>query len=480
MFFTNGEDGATGAQLAMLRAAVEQARTAMVFTDPHRDDNPIVFMNPAFEALTGYPEEEVLGRNCRFLQGPDTDPAEVRRIASAIAERRLDHFELLNYRRDGTQFWNALHVGPVFDEEGRLVHFFGSQWDVTEKVEAVRALRGQARLADERLQAAIDEVRRLRVGLDEAREAVVITEHDPIDEPGPRIVYASRGFERITGYRPEEVIGRSPRFLQGPDTDRAAIDEVRRHLETDEPLQSRTLNYRRDGTPFWLEWSITPIHDEAGRPTHWLSVQRDVTDEVEVEEQRRLLFGELDHRMRNLFSLVLGVAGARPEEGQSLEGFQAALVARLRALVAAHGLVFTESREGGGEHRDGARMDELAAAVLRPMGDEERIRLEGPRACLGSHQALNAALLLHELGTNALKHGALSVPDGGVDLRWRVEEGELRLDWTEAGGPIAHEPDRRGFGSRLIRTMVEASSRTDAGVEYPPEGLRCRVGLPAE
>ena len=463
-------------EAAVLRAAIAQTPTAMVVTDPRREDNPIVGINAAFSELTGYSEAEALGRNCRFLQGPGTDRAEVARIAEALAERRTARFEVLNYRRDGTPFWNAVHVSPVHDEGGELIRFLGSQWDVTEKVEALGALEGRTRLTDQRLQAAIDEVRRLKTGLDEAREALVITEAHPIDEPGPRIVYASKGFERMTGYPPAEVIGASPRFLQGPATDRNSLDMVRRHIETGEHLRSRTVNYRRDGSAFHLEWSITPIRDDDGRITHWLSVQRDVSEEVEAEARRRLLTDELDHRARNLFSLVLGMARAPVGEDQSAHDYQAGLVARLRALVEAHGLVFDVSAQNG-TPGEGADLRELAEAVLRPLGDEGRVRLHGPDARLGARQALNAALLLHELGTNAVKHGALGVSGGRVDLRWRRSGREVALDWEESGGPPAPRPERRGFGSQLIGMMVAGSMRDDAAFEHGERGVRCRVGL---
>jgi PAS domain S-box-containing protein len=112
-------------------AALERTREPMVVTDPRLPDNPIVFANPAFLALTGYDADEVLGRNCRFLQGPDTDPAAVALVRDAVAGRREVKVQLLNYRKDGGTFWNELHLSPVFDEAGELVNFFGSQLDVT-------------------------------------------------------------------------------------------------------------------------------------------------------------------------------------------------------------------------------------------------------------------------------------------------------------------------------------------------------------
>ncbi len=121
-------------------AAVETTRMPMTVTDPHQLDNPIVFANRAFLKMTGYGRDEVVGRNCRFLQGPATDRLGVDAIGAAVAEAREFSTEILNYRKDGTSFWNALFVSPVFDRQGRLVYFFGSQLDVSRRREAEESL----------------------------------------------------------------------------------------------------------------------------------------------------------------------------------------------------------------------------------------------------------------------------------------------------------------------------------------------------
>jgi PAS domain S-box-containing protein len=128
-----------------------------VIGDPRLPDCPLVYVNPAFLRMTGYAAEEVLGRNCRFLQGPRTDPAAVARLREAIAACRPITIELLNHRKDGRPFVNELHVGPVFDEAGRLTAFVGIQHDVTERANAVAAMR-RARRAAERANAAKSEL----------------------------------------------------------------------------------------------------------------------------------------------------------------------------------------------------------------------------------------------------------------------------------------------------------------------------------
>jgi PAS domain S-box-containing protein len=113
-------------------AAVRATRMPMIVTDPSQYDNPIVFANNAFLKLTGYTRFEVLGRNCRFLQGPETNPAAIDRIRDAIRQQVDIRVDLLNYRKDGSTFHNALYVGPVRNADGKVVYFFASQLDVSE------------------------------------------------------------------------------------------------------------------------------------------------------------------------------------------------------------------------------------------------------------------------------------------------------------------------------------------------------------
>ncbi|WP_151636110.1 histidine kinase famiy protein [Noviherbaspirillum aerium] len=114
-------------------AAVEMTRMPMLVTDPNQEDNPVVFINRAFLDLTGYTEEQVLGRNCRFLQGPETNRDTVAEIRNALQEQRAVAVDILNYKADGTPFWNALFVGPIFDANGKLLYYFASQLDITRR-----------------------------------------------------------------------------------------------------------------------------------------------------------------------------------------------------------------------------------------------------------------------------------------------------------------------------------------------------------
>ena len=125
-------------------AMVQSSHTPTVLTNPHQPDNPILFANDAFLRLTGYGRDEVLGRNCRFLSGPETDREVSNEVRRAVEAARPVSVRILNYRRDGSRFWNQLHISPIFDEAGILAYFVGYQHDITRQVEAEQALR-QAR-----------------------------------------------------------------------------------------------------------------------------------------------------------------------------------------------------------------------------------------------------------------------------------------------------------------------------------------------
>ncbi len=139
-----GDQGRGGRDIFF--AAVQMSRMPMCLSDPNRPDNPLVFVNRAFEELTGYAEEAFLGQNCRFLQGPRTDQSAVAEIRRAVRARVDASVELYNYRKDGAGFWNALYLSPVFDDQGDLLYFFASQLDVTKRREAEAVVQQSQRM----------------------------------------------------------------------------------------------------------------------------------------------------------------------------------------------------------------------------------------------------------------------------------------------------------------------------------------------
>ena len=172
--------------------------------------------------------------------------------------------------------------GPAGD--GRLLVLT----DVTE-----RELRRQRLRRDRRM---------MLKAINQAQEAVLITEARPMDEPGPRITYVNEAFQKMTGYTREEVLGETPRILQGPETDREVLDSLRDAMEAEEEWSGETINYRKDGTPYIVQWDISPVMGEDGDIERWVSVQRDVTEQRRREDALR--------RQRNLLGQTQKLAGA--------------------------------------------------------------------------------------------------------------------------------------------------------------------------
>ncbi|WP_435168953.1 PAS domain-containing protein [Falsirhodobacter sp. 1013] len=152
-------------------AAVRATRMPMIVTDPAQPDNPIVFANAAFQQLTGYSREELMGQNCRLLQGPETNRDAVARVRAAVTAGEDVSVDVLNYRKDGSTFWNALYISPVRDEDGTIRYFFASQLDITNRIDA------HSRIARQKDQVE-QEVRRRTADLEAALEAKTLLLHE--------------------------------------------------------------------------------------------------------------------------------------------------------------------------------------------------------------------------------------------------------------------------------------------------------------
>ncbi len=191
-----------------------------------------------------------------------------------------------------TDFERTLRKCASSRKSQQFTYLLGGRWYAFNLYPQQRGLSVYARDVTAKKQEE-ERLRLLESVITNTNDAVLITEAEPIQGTGPRILFVNEAFTRMTGYTAAEVIGQTPRLLQGPDTDRKALDKIRAALEKWEPVEVEIINYRKDGSPFWSQFSIVPIADEKGWYTHWISIQRNVTARKEAEVAQKQLNEEL-------------------------------------------------------------------------------------------------------------------------------------------------------------------------------------------
>ena len=223
-----------------------------------------------------------------------------------------------------------------------------------------------------------------------------------------------------------------------------------------------------DGRIMWVRVAGIMMRDEYGGATSVCGVVRDITSRRAVEDQRRTLMAELDHRVKNVLAAVQALATQTARRTTSLEAFMGAFAGRLKAMASANELL-TAARWRG------AAIAHLAAAELGGIAPGQT-RWEGPELFLTPRAANALSLALHELATNALKFGALSAETGRVALNWRsTADGGFELTWTESGGPTVSQPEHLGFGTTLLGQVTGRELNGETAIEYRAAGVRARL-----
>ena len=374
----------------------------------------------------------------------------------------------------GNWRWVRVTGVPVTTEDGQLVEWIGALHDVTDARGAGVAHRfneAQVRQTVAELRAVYDTV---PVGL-----ALV--------DGSLRFLNVNARFAAISGLPTEAHIGRAAHEVMPEGLSRPLEAAQRQVLSTGRPVLDVTCTGQAPGAVqhvrHWLA-SCHPVKDAHGVVTGVSAVLQDVTDRVRAERSREMLVTELNHRVKNTLARVQSIAAqSLRRAGSNPSGFGRDFVGRLQALTRSHDLLT--------EH-DWDRVDlaRVIRAGLTPWLEGGRaIRLAGSgRIQVDAGQVQALVLALHELASNAVKHGALSRPGGEVDVTWSLgEDGVVRLSWQESGGPAVKPPpaDRRGFGLRVLERGVahDLGPGSEVDVQFPEDGvsvtMRFRAGLPA-
>lgn len=275
--------------------------------------------------------------------------------------------------------------------------------------------------------------------------------------------------ERLFGYSAQEMIGRPIAILAAPGRE-AEMPMILQRIRQGERIEHfDTVRRRKDGTLVEISLTVSPVRDASGTIIGASKIARDVSERRAAERQQRLLLAELDHRVKNSLAVVHGIASQSLAPGPERD----ALLGRLQALVSAHGLL------SAGHWRAAS-----LAALIRAELDEHRGRvgLDGPDLALAAKATLTLSLIVHELATNAARHGALSIPSGRVELRWWVAghgaTSSFELSWQERDGPAVRPAGHGGFGRRLLEGGARHDLHADARLSFEPEGVTYRLTAP--
>lgn len=457
-------------------SAVRATRMPMLVTDPQQDDNPIVFVNASFLHLTGYDRAEVMGRNCRFLQGPDTDRTDVQRLRDAIAAREAIEVDLLNYRKDGAPFWNRLLASPVFNEDGDLSYFVASCVDITAEREKLALLEHERRELQEEVNRRNAELiaseERLRFALKAGQMGSW-----SLDIPTQQLT-ASDGCKQNFGRPISEPFSYEDLMNAVHPNDRAKRDEaVSLAIASGSFLDVEYRLITPDGDERWVQVRGQTEYDTDGAPSVMIGISQVITDRKREEEHRALLANELGHRVKNSLAMIQAMVSQTLRRAESISDAEQVLQARIMAMASANDVLVSTSWES-------ADLRDMLEHTLAPFmtGDNSQFDLSGPEAILPPKVANSFALGIHELATNAVKYGALSTEEGRVRIAWDILDETMkpvvRLLWQETGGPPVSKPQRNGFGTRLIERVMVGEAGGSAKIDYQTEGVFLEIKLP--
>lgn len=397
-------------------------------------------------------------------------PPEDYPIARAALRGEVVPPEEMRYLRgDGVETTLLVSAAPVLDADGRRDLCVSTFQDIgRQKVleEALRAAHAQARNQAAGLMALIQNM----------NEGIYI-----IDGRGV-VLHANQAASNLFDIAISDAAGRPvSSFLDGLEMRDGAGREVAhrdwpsQRALAGERFQNRELTVaRRGGEVLFIgSFNGTPIFDAEERLTMAVISVRDVSDRYHADQQRDLLVAELAHRVKNTLATVQTVTRQSLADPAVPAAVRNRLENRIIALAHAHTLL-AESRWAG------ASISQVVALQLAPYGDT--VEASGPSVTLGPRATVSVGMALHELATNAAKHGGLSLPEGRVALRWQSVASTpsmVRLEWEERGGPPVRPPGRRGFGLTLIERSVPYDLEGTVRIEFRPAGLYCEMVIPS-
>ena len=483
------ELGWVSRQQRVLERAIQAAANGVVVSDAQGDDLPIVTVNAAFERMTGYSREEMLGRNCRFLQGDDRDQEAIKEVRSAIQEQRECKVVLRNYRKDGSLFWNELTVSPVHDENETVSHFVGIQADITDR----------KRLADE-----------LNAFFDISLEMLCIAGTDG------RFKRINPAFSQTLGYTNEEFLATSFFDLMHPDDKEVTRGELEK-LAAGHPMVHSVNRFQHcDGSYRWIEWNAmsdpesgllhAAARDVTERREFEVRLQRDVaarTRELRdaqqeiVRNERLAMLGQIAggvaHEIRNPMGIMRNaVYFLQQVDDQNDQEIKQALGEITRGLANSERIVseLFDFARGPTTEASHFSVDEVLKSAL------EMVRIPGTvrvvRTEVSDHLVHADRGQIERLLANLIQNAAQAMPRGGtLTLRCDIKETNVVASISDTGIGIAEDELEKvfeplfskrskgiGLGLPLCRRYAELNGGSIIAESTLGQGSTFRVTLP--
>ncbi|MCU0894833.1 MAG: PAS domain S-box protein, partial [Rhodospirillales bacterium] len=415
----------------------------------HDADGKLEFVNQTYCDYFGLAREDMHTDRWRVLVHPDDAPGYVTEFLACVRDRRPFHAECRVRRADGMWRWTEAWGRLRLDHTGAFLGHLGTSADITERKEAEARLR--------------ESEQRFRGIYENAGTGIAIAGLDG------RFQSCNPAYAAMLGYSEDELRTMVSFELIHPDDREENLVEIRRLLAGEVPSFEILNRYvGKDGAAIWVHKHVSMLRDASGRFTHLIALVTDMTERKRAEEHRQLLVNELNHRVKNTLAVVQAIAQQTFRTAEAPDGLVASFQNRLAALAAAHNLL---SRLNWQQ----ASLEELAReTTAASFVEAARIRMAGPAVVLPPKKAVTLAMALHELCTNAMKYGALSVPAGRVELSWEAVNGErpaIRLLWHESGGPPVVAPEHKGFGSRIIEQALAHEFEGRVDMDFRREGL---------
>jgi PAS domain S-box-containing protein len=438
---------------ARLRATFDNAAVGIAHARP---DGRWLRVNGALCRILGYPADELLAKSYQDVTYPADLAADLAQV-QLVREGKIDGYdaEARYLRKDGAIIWGRKTVGCVRKRDGSIDYYV----NVIEDISARKQVEKELSENEERFRSSL---------LHSPLPIILFDDQE-------KILAISQSWLEQSGYLREELRRMEDWTIRAyGERSRETLEKIRQLLFIPEPeMHSAERMIRtKDGRERLWSFLYNALPSKSNGGSHFICLAQDVTDQRAHEEQVHLLMHEINHRAKNMLSLVQAIA--RQTATRAPEEFIERFTERIQALAANQDLLIRNEWHG-------IDVEDLVLAQLAHFADlmGSRITVQGPPIRLKAAAAQAIGLALHELATNAGKYGALSVDAGRVDVCWRLDDDVFAMSWTECNGPPVSPPERRGFGSTVVEPMVKQTVNGEVQLDYARSGVVWNLICPA-